>query len=98
MIEIAKDANKPGARYFRYDEPASPAPPANSRLASYEYRTFLICRRDFEFHFWSVRMADDTDPPIALSGNFTTKERAERAIDDFLKIEFSEQSRYESRN
>ncbi|UGY05085.1 hypothetical protein [Bradyrhizobium quebecense] len=99
MIEIVRqDPPKPGVKYFRYEEPASIAPPPNSRLYSYEYRTFLICRKDIEFHFWTITMADETDPPVALQGNYTTKERAQRAIDDFLELEFTKQKQYEVRN
>jgi hypothetical protein len=79
-------------RYYRHVQPvASPPPPPNTEMFGFEYRTFLVVRRDTNYMLWSIEMQDHSKPPLELRGSFTTRAKARSQIDAFLDNEIRNQ-------
>ena|SRR5258708_37996320 len=84
MISIEQRLSEThGAKYYKYMEPVSSYPPANSALYAFEYKGFIVSREGTDYILWCIKTLEDTLPPLSLRGRFTTKQLATNHIDAF---------------
>lgn len=92
-----RQASNSLAKYYLFREPTKlSSPPPNSELAAYEYRGWLIARSNHDYILWSIKTLDGGLPPVALRSDFTTKDKAQKFVDDYLDLEFAKQMEAEA--
>ena len=48
-----------GAKYYKYIEPVSSHPPANSALMAFEHKGFLVLREGSDYMLWGIKTLED---------------------------------------
>jgi hypothetical protein len=77
--------------FYRHVEPAVPYPQANLKVFGEEYRSFQITRNNDEYLLYSIHTRDGRTPPVALRGDYTNKDKARLAIDEFFRKQEDDQ-------